>query len=52
MDRVFAAGLVLALGGLVGYVAGVSAPYPGRALSVSGVMVGLTLLAIGRRGDR
>ena len=37
--------------GLVGYLAGVVAPYPGRAFSVTGVMVGITLLAIGRRSD-
>lgn len=50
MNAEFAAGAVLTLLGVVGYVVGVVAPYPGRAFSVSGVMVGLTLLAIGSGG--
>lgn len=32
---------------LIGYAVGVVAAYPGRAFSVTGLMVGLTLLAIG-----
>jgi hypothetical protein len=39
--------------GVVGYAADVVPSYPGRALSIDGVMVGVTLLAIGdaRRDD-
>lgn len=44
---VFALGGVLTMLGVVGYVAGILAVYPGRAFSVAGVMVGLTLLAVG-----
>ncbi len=57
MDRTFAAGLALTVGGTIGYAVGVAgdlglAPaYPGRAFSVTGVMVGLTLLAIGMGGE-
>jgi hypothetical protein len=50
MNAEFVAGAVLTVLGVVGYVVGVVAPYPGRAFSVSGVMVGLTLLAIGSGG--
>lgn len=32
---------------LVGYVLGVLAPYVGRSLTVTGVLVGLTLIAVG-----
>ncbi|SDM83591.1 hypothetical protein SAMN04487949_2750 [Halogranum gelatinilyticum] len=41
-----AGGLLTGLG-VVGYLVGAVAPYPGRAFSLSGVMVGITLLAIG-----
>jgi hypothetical protein len=51
MDSTRLAGLVLTALALVGYVLGVVAPYPGRALSLTGVMVGLTLAAVGG-GDR
>jgi hypothetical protein len=32
----------------LGYAIGVAAPYPGRSASIVGVMVGVTLYAIGR----
>jgi hypothetical protein len=51
MNTALVAGLALTLAGLVGYLVGVTAPYPGRAFSVTGVMVGITLLAIGRSDD-
>ncbi|UPV99875.1 hypothetical protein M0R88_15315 [Halorussus gelatinilyticus] len=51
MDTALAAGLALTLAGLVGYLVGIVAPYPGRAFSVTGVMIGITLLAIGRWSD-
>jgi hypothetical protein len=47
MDRVRIAGGLLVGAALAGYVVGVLAPYPGRALTAPGIMVGLTLLALG-----
>jgi hypothetical protein len=47
MDRTTVAGIALTAFSAIGYVVGVAAAYPGRAFSVSGVMVGITLLAIG-----
>lgn len=41
------AGAGLVVLGTVGYVVGVVAAYPGRSLSVAGVMVGISLLAVG-----
>ncbi|GAA0251355.1 hypothetical protein ACFFQF_02450 [Haladaptatus pallidirubidus] len=46
MDRTLIAGIVLTVLGLSGYLVGVVAPYPGRAFSITGVMVGITFLAI------
>ena len=52
MNAAMAAGLALTLAGVVGYVVGLTVPYPGRAFSVTGVMVGITLLAVGAdRGE-
>ena len=48
MNRVSGSGLALAVGGALAYLAGVAAPYPGRAFSLTAVMVGVTLLAVGR----
>jgi hypothetical protein len=45
------AGIALSILGVAGYAAGVAIPYPGRAFSVTAVMVGLTLVAIGRSLD-
>jgi hypothetical protein len=50
MDGAFAAGLVTTLAGAVGYAAGMATPYPGRAFSVTALMIGITLLAIGTWG--
>jgi hypothetical protein len=50
MDGAFAAGLVATLAGAVGYAAGMATPYPGRAFSVTALMIGITLLAIGTWG--
>lgn len=47
MNSTLAAGLALTGLGVLGYVGGVLVAYPGRALSVVLVMVGITLLAIG-----
>ncbi|ELZ20603.1 hypothetical protein C475_20108 [Halosimplex carlsbadense 2-9-1] len=41
-------GLALTAVGTAGYAVGVAAPYPGRSISVTVVMVGVTLAAIGR----
>lgn len=50
MGRVATAGGLLAALSLVGYVAGVAGSYPGRAFTVTGVMVGIALYAVGRDG--
>jgi hypothetical protein len=47
MDRVRVLGAGLTLVGLAGYGAGTAIAYEGRALSLTAVMVGLTLVTIG-----
>ncbi|MFB6160620.1 MAG: hypothetical protein ABEJ61_05515 [Haloferacaceae archaeon] len=47
MKRVRVAGVALTALAVVGYVVGALAPYPGRAFTLTGVMVGLTLWAVG-----
>lgn len=47
MARTLSIGLLLTAGGLVGYLAGVAIPYPGRSLSLTVVMVGITIAAVG-----
>ncbi|QKY21142.1 hypothetical protein B4589_012445 [Halolamina sp. CBA1230] len=47
MERRRVAGGGLLVAGLCGYVAGIYAPYPGRAFSLTAVMVGVVLVAIG-----
>jgi hypothetical protein len=42
---------VLTVGGLAGYVAGTTVAYPGRSFSVTVVMVGLAVLAVGRANE-
>lgn len=49
MDRVAIAGAALFGLGLAGYVLGIAAPYPGRSLSITAVMFGCALLALGGR---
>jgi len=51
MNRTLGTGIALSLLGILAYAAGVWTPYPGRAFSVTAVMVGLTLVAIGRSGS-
>jgi len=45
MDSQRRIGLVLFIGGLSAYVAGVHVAYPGRAFSITAVMLGLALAA-------
>jgi hypothetical protein len=47
MNRVRVAGVAVTTLAVVGYVVGVLAPYPGRAVTLTGVMVGLALWAAG-----
>ena len=52
MDEILVAGGALTIGGVAGYALGTVRPYPGRSLSITAVMIGLTLLAAsGRRGS-
>lgn len=48
MNVVLAAGIGLTTVGVAGYLVGLGVAYPGRAFSVTGVMLGITLVAIGR----
>jgi hypothetical protein len=50
MNHVQTVGAALTVAGLVGYAIGVLAPYPGRGFSLTGVMVGITLLSVGGAG--
>jgi hypothetical protein len=50
MDRTFAVGVGLTVVGACGYVGGILVAYPGRALSLTAIMVGITLAAVGERG--
>ncbi|MEE6208722.1 hypothetical protein U3A55_00925 [Salarchaeum sp. III] len=50
MDSVRIAGSVLSVLSLLAYAVGVVQPYPGRSFSVTGVMVGVTLAAVGSPG--
>ena len=47
MDRTFMVGAGLTVAGVCGYVGGVVVAYPGRAFSLTAVMVGLVLVAFG-----
>ena len=50
MRRTRTFGIALTALALVGYAIGVAAPYPGRSASIVGLMVGVTLYAIGYDG--
>lgn len=50
MNRVLVAGILLTVVGVVGYAVGLSVAYPGRAFSVTSIMVGISLLAVARSG--
>jgi len=47
MDRTFIAGAGLTVAGVCGYVVGVLVTYPGRAFSLTAIMIGITLASIG-----
>lgn len=47
MDRPTALGLSCTILALIGYGVGILEAYPGRSLTVAGVLVGGTLLAVG-----
>jgi hypothetical protein len=47
MQRLALLGAVCTVLALVGYGVGVTAPYPGRELTLVGVMAGTTLLFLG-----
>lgn len=51
MNRERTLGIALTVLGVAGYAVGVVAPYPGRAFAVTGVMVGITLAAIGSASE-
>lgn len=48
MNGVLGAGIVLTGLGIAGYTIGIVTEFPGRAFSVTAMMVGVTLVAIGR----
>jgi hypothetical protein len=41
-----AAGVAVTAAGIAGYVVGTAVPYPGRAFSITALIVGITLLSI------
>lgn len=47
MNRVVAAGASLTLVGIGAYAVGIFVAYPGRAFSLTALMVGVSLLAVG-----
>lgn len=47
MDRRFILGVGLTVSGVCGYVAGVLVAYPGRSFSLTAMMLGITLAAVG-----
>lgn len=51
MDRTFAVAAALTASSVLGYLVGVVAAYPGRAFSLTGVLVGVTLLAVAGGGE-
>ena len=47
MDRTFTVGAGLTVVGVCGYAGGVFVAYPGRAFSLTAIMIGITLASIG-----
>lgn len=52
MDSAFTAGTAITVVGVAGYAVGTAVAYPGRAFSLTAVMVGLTLVAVGSANGR
>lgn len=52
MNSATVLGLLLTGIGIAGYALGLTTPYPGRAFSITLVMVGVTLLATRRVTER
>ncbi|MBX0324596.1 hypothetical protein EGH21_16325 [Halomicroarcula sp. F13] len=48
MQSVSLVGAALTVAGILGYALGVTTPYPGRSFSMTALMLGLTVLAVGR----
>ena len=48
-NALFGVGLII--GGVLGYIAGIYIEYPGRAFSLTAIMVGITLVAITPRSN-
>lgn len=48
MNEILGAGVVLSALGIGGYLVGIGTPYPGRAFAVTAMIIGVTLVAIGR----
>ncbi|WP_169302382.1 hypothetical protein [Halorientalis salina] len=48
MNRELVAGSALLTVGVAGYALGTARPFPGRAFSITAVMIGLLLVSIGR----
>lgn len=48
MNRELVIGAFLLGGGLAGYVVGLGRPFPGRAFTITAIMVGLLLVSVGR----
>ena len=51
MNRSMATGIVLTVLGVVAYGVGTSVEYPGRAFSLTLLMVGITLVLVGRNQE-
>ncbi|MFB6308479.1 MAG: hypothetical protein ABEH35_04040 [Haloarculaceae archaeon] len=49
MHRTTALGVALSAAGIAGYAVGIYVAYPGRAFSITAVMVGVCLAVFGRR---
>lgn len=47
MNRTRGIGIAVTTGGLAGYLLGVTVSYPGRELSLTAVMVGIAIVAVG-----
>lgn len=51
MNVPLVAGLALTALGLVGYVVGITTPYPGRAFSLTAIMIGITVALVSHRRE-